>query len=162
MIIDQQWVFSDNQAPDAYGVGSQPSAFVHRQGPLDAGNLSIVDLAAGYGAHLYLESNTTPTSGGSATMELQFVSSASSDLSSPNIHWRSGVFDYDSGAFDDGQYWTPRINPNEVYLEYIGVLTVIAVAAIADFTFSAFLVDCVPAWKAYASRANFGYGTPIP
>jgi hypothetical protein len=108
------------------------------------------DFGMGYPSWLYLLIITAPTSGGSATIDYQLVSSAAANLGTPNVmlDLTGGAQAYNGGKFAAGtayRYALPRagsyvptINPNG-WLRYRGINQINATAALTAGAVCAFL-----------------------
>lgn len=108
------------------------------------------DFGMGYPTWLYVLIIAAPTSGGSATIDLQLVSSAAAALTSPNVMLdiTGGAQAYNGGKFAAGsafRFALPRagpfvttINPNG-WLRYIGINAIIGTAVLTGGTIAAFL-----------------------
>jgi len=108
------------------------------------------DFGMGYPTWLYVLIVTAPTSGGSATIDLQLVSSAAAALTSPTVmlDLTSGAQAYNGGKFAAGtayRFAMPRagqfvttLNPNG-WLRFIGVNVIIGTAVLTGGTICAFL-----------------------
>jgi hypothetical protein len=99
------------------------------------------DFGMGYPVWLYMLIIAAPTSGGSATIDAQLVSSAAANLSSPNVmlDLTGGAQAYNGGLFAAAtayRFALPRfgpyvatINPNG-WLRYIGINWIVGTAAL--------------------------------
>ena len=108
------------------------------------------DFGMGIPTWLYLLIVAAPTSGGSATIDIQLVSSAAAALTSPNVmlDLTGGAQAYNGGKFAAGtafRFSLPRfgpyvatINPNG-WLRYIGINWIVGTAVLTGGTVSAFL-----------------------
>jgi hypothetical protein len=108
------------------------------------------DFGMGYPTWLYLLIIAAPTSGGSATIDIQLVSSAAAALSAPNVmlDLTGGAQAYNGGKFAAGtayRYALPRFGPYNAttntagWLRYIGINWIVATAALTGGTVAAFL-----------------------
>jgi hypothetical protein len=108
------------------------------------------DFGMGYPMWLYLAILAAPTSGGSATIDFQLVSSAAATLTSPNVmlDLTGGAQTYNGGKFAAGtayRYPLPRMGPyvptvNPLgWLRYIGINAIIGTAVLTGGTMFAFL-----------------------
>lgn len=108
------------------------------------------DFGMGIPTWLYVLILTAPTSGGSATIDLQLVSSAAATLTTPNVMLdiTGGAQAYNGGKFASGTAfrfalprsgpYVPTINPSG-WLRYIGINTIIGTAVLTGGTICAFL-----------------------
>jgi hypothetical protein len=108
------------------------------------------DFGMGYPTWLYFLNLTAPTSGGSATIDIQLVSSAAATLTSPNVMLdiTGGAVLYSNSKFAANTAFRvplPRAgsyqattNPNG-WLRYIGINVIIATAVLTGGTIVAFL-----------------------
>lgn len=90
---------------------------------------------------------------GGTSMQLQLVSSAASDLSSPNIHAQSAVVPL--ASLTAGKMLVQITVPLEdpTYLRYLGIRAV-TVGTFSGGSFSSGLKLDATAWKAYADAVN--------
>lgn len=165
-VKDNELILSDDEAPftspdggsAVLTQGTRTSAHVYRRGPLDAGNVSNGDFALTHpGVYLDLRVTTAPTSEGEATINVQLVSSAAAALSAPTVHWQSGVLDFDDALFGVNKFWTIALNPNQDWLEYVGLLFIIATADLTAFKTKASIVPHVDRLRTFATGMVFGY-----
>jgi hypothetical protein len=109
------------------------------------------DWGMGIPMWLYVLITTAPTSGGSATIDLQLVSSAAASLTTPTVmlDLTGGAVAYNAaGRFTAGTAirvmlpragaYVPTINPNG-WLRYIGINVIIATAVLTGGAIVAFL-----------------------
>lgn len=160
MAWDNEWVFSDDAEPSALTQGNRFSENYHGLA-LDSSNLTGVDLVGGTMPPRFYALFTTdagaPTSGGSATINFQLISSTDTAGSSGVVvHYETGVLAFDEGTFDTGEEVFENLDPNQDWKQYIQVRVVIADADLTAFTFTSALVDSVQSARtAYATRFDF-------
>jgi hypothetical protein len=176
MFLDNELLFSENQEPydvpggtATFTTGTRTSFVSYQRGPFldgggiatgneSTGDLAVPGLCTGV---LHFLTTVAPASGGAATIEVQLVSSAAAALTTPTIHARSGVLAFDGGAFDVEDTLQLVPGPNQLWLEYVGILIVIAGANLTDdapgFSFTAAWVPAVDVVRTYATGMTFGY-----
>lgn len=108
------------------------------------------DFGMGIPMWLYVLITAVPTSGGSATIDLQLVSSAAAALTSPNVMLdiTNGAQSFNGGKFATGTAYrvalprsgpfVPTLNPNG-WLRYIGINAIIGTAVLTAGSICAFL-----------------------
>jgi hypothetical protein len=108
------------------------------------------DFGMGYPAWLYVLITTAPTSGGSATIDMQLVSSAAASLTSPNVmlDLTGGAQAYNGGKFAIStafRFALPRFGPYNAttntsgWLRYIGINFIVGTAVLTAGALVAFL-----------------------
>lgn len=109
------------------------------------------DFGMGYPMILYVVFPVAPTSGGSATIDLQIVSSAAASLTSPNVMYdiTGGALAYNGGKFSTTSFFKvflPRSGPYNAtsntggWLRYIGINVIIGTAVLTGGSIIAALV----------------------
>ncbi len=128
-------------------IDSGPLGGQNTQAPL--ANLGR-DFGMGYPTWLYICFPVAPTSGGSATIDIQLVSSAAANLSSPIVMLdiTGGAQAYNGGKFSTTSFFRvplPRagpyvatLNPNG-WARYIGINWIVATAVLTGGSVIAFL-----------------------
>lgn len=153
MFVDNENQFSTGGTAGqsiAFGTGTTALGNVIDSGPLGGQNTPNTnvgrDFGSGYPAWLFLLFIAAPTSGGSATIDLQLVSSAAPALTSPNVmlDLTGGALAYNGGKFAAGLNYRvamPRagVGGTTGWLRYIGVNFIVATAALTGGTVNAFL-----------------------
>lgn len=130
MIIDKDLEFSDAQA--------ETTVTTHA-------STNDIDLAvAGNAAkelYLLVGIHTAPTSSGSATINIQLITSASANMAGAVTLWETGAVAYDNAIFALGKQFIVRIPQGA--LRYLRVNYVIGGAALTAGKFNAVLVESV-------------------
>lgn len=147
MILDKRIEFADAVALNLGVAGSYQVGDVYDLGVArDIGN----------GGDLYLIVNvqTTATSGGAATLQINLITANNASLTSPTILLSSPVFALAS-LVTGATVWIIRM-PVEVvlYQRYIGIQQVTGVAAFTAGKIDAFGVLDASKWKALADAIN--------
>ena len=133
-----------------FGTGTNPLGNVIDSGPLGGQNTPNTnvgrDWGVGYPAWLYLLFVTAPTSGGSATIDAQLVSSAAAALTSPNVmlDLTGGAQSYNGGKFASGtayRFAMPRagVGGTSGWLRFLGINFIVGTAALTGGVVNAFL-----------------------
>lgn len=148
--------FVPSQSLNGFTAATTALANVIDSGPLGGQNTQAPvanagrDFGMGYPTWLYVLFTATPTSGGSATIDLQLVSSAAANLGTPTVmlDLTNGAQAFGGAPFLAGTAlrfalprsgpYVPTINPLG-WKRYIGINAIVATAALTGGTIVAFL-----------------------
>ncbi len=113
------------------------------------------DLGAGKALFLVVTVDTTATSGGAATLEIQLRSDAQTPLNATtsSLHFSSGALALSQLTQGKKFIWAL---PSEgvAYERFLGLIQVTAVAAFTAGKLNAFITDDPPTWQAHAEGEN--------
>lgn len=169
MFIDNEQQFSTQGTAGqsiAFSTGTNPLTNVIDSGPLGGQNTANTnagrDFGMGYPTWIYLLFIAAPTSGGSATIDVQLVSSASASLTSPNVmlDLTGGALLYSNAKFAANtalRFPMPRAGAYNAttnttgWLRYIGVNFIVATAATTGGTVNCFLTRDIQDNQLYAA-----------
>lgn len=141
MILDERTEFCDATALNTGGAGSYLLG--------DHIDTSIArDLGNGKDVEFVVSVDTTATSGGSATLTVNLITSANSDMSSPTVIVGSPTFAL--AAITAGTtLFRVQIPASANWARYVGVQQVTGTAAFTGGAVSAFLTPAAANWRSY-------------
>lgn len=147
MILDKRIEFADAVALNLGVAGSYQVGDVYDLGVAR-------DIGNGGDIYLIVNVQTTATSGGAATLQMNLITANNASLTSPTILLSSPVFALAS-LVAGATVWIIRM-PVEVvlYQRYIGIQQVTGVAAFTAGKIDAFGVLDASKWKALADAIN--------
>lgn len=147
MILDKRIEFADAVALNLGVAGSYQVGDVYDLGVAR-------DIGNGGDIYLIVNVQTTATSGGAATLQMNLITANNASLTSPTILLSSPVFALAS-LVTGATVWIIRM-PVEVvlYQRYIGIQQVTGVAAFTAGKIDAFGVLDASKWKALADAVN--------
>ncbi|HET6495242.1 MAG TPA: hypothetical protein VFH61_07770 [Thermoleophilia bacterium] len=156
-ILDAELTFSEDQDLGQIA-GTYLSTNVWDSGPLDAGNAGR-DIGSGDPMVVQIICGETFI-GATATLEIQLVTSAAAALTTPSIHWRSGLLAVDTPSHgltlgDVIEFAVPidgGLNPS--ILQFWGFLYIIATATTTAGTLTTHICRSSIANKAFATGMN--------
>lgn len=149
MILDELTEFADATALNTGGAGTYLVGDV-----MDLGaNGTLKDIGNGRPTYFVLQVTTTATSGGSNTTNFQLASDSTANLAtSPTVHWQSGALAV-AGITAGLRYVVP-LPVEKRYERYLGVLQVVATAALTAGAIDAFLTLDPTGWYAVPDGTN--------
>lgn len=109
---------------------------------------ALRDIGTGGDTYLVVTVDTTATSGGSATLQLNLVSDDNAALASPRVHITTKAFPVASLVAGATLAVIPI--PGDDYERYVGIQQVTGVAAFTGGKINAFIVKDAAKWKALA------------
>lgn len=151
MILDERNEFADALIiPTSAGTAAGGDVIDLRgMGLVNLGSLRDV----GNGADIWFYAQIDTTAVGGTSFQIQLVSSAAADLSSPNIHYTSAAIV--TASLTAGKRIAMISLPLEdpAYLRYLGIRTIV-VGTYSLGNYSAGLTLDAQGWKAYADAVN--------
>lgn len=153
-IHDKSLALAESVDLDGLATGTHAGTRTFLFGPTDGSQQ--VDMGVGKPFMFNLRCEQSLTSGGSATLNIQFVSSATSNLATPTVHWETGVL-----AYNDAKHLTIGLEKHipfpvgQLYKAYLGILFVIGTAQLTAGIFSCDLVGAPQAYYTYRNGRSF-------
>lgn len=156
MFQDNELTFAQAMSLNGFAAATTAFTNVIDTAPLGGQNTANSntgrDLGAGDEFWLYVLFTVAPTSGGSATIDLQLVTSAAAALTSPTvlIDITGGAVAYNNAAFGVGKTFKFAL-PRATYLRYLGINAIVATAALTGGVVTAFLTRYIQDSDLYAA-----------
>lgn len=142
MLLDKQCEFSDSQVVTVTAISTN----VYDLGPTNA----LKDIGGPEAVYLIVQTDTSATAAGAATMVASLESSTTADLATaPTVHVATGAFSIAQMTGAGTLFAGPL--PAGAYKRYMGIRYTIATGPLTAGAFSAFLVRDAQAWRAYAN-----------